>query len=195
MRTPAKRIARSNCWPNSSPSRTAPSREPCASSANGIRSAAIRDFRSSPRVRSRSLHCFGCRGRLLEEREEIQEPFLFQLFRGNEMKGGGIDAVAKLGRRRAVIENMAEVGIAFPRANFPSHHVVTVVDFLDDVLWRDRFRETRPPRAGVILVEGRKERLVGNDVGVDARLGIVPISVMKRGLSAIVARDLVLLGI
>ena len=120
--------------------------------------------------------------------------FRFETGRGDETHRRGVHAVAQAGRRGAVLENVAEVGVGVFRANFGADHEELAIALRDHVLRLERAREARPAGSGVVFVERREERLTRNDVDVNARLLVVPVFVTKSRLGTVVLRDLVLDG-
>lgn len=68
-----------------------------------------------------------------------------------ELQGSRIDAIAKIGRRRSVFENMAQMGIAFAAQDFSPAHKKAAVLLSFHVLFRDRSPKTGPARPRVKL--------------------------------------------
>ena len=89
---------------------------------------------------------------------------------------------------------MTEVRIAFLSAHLCADHPITLVGSLDDMFRRDRFGETGPSGAAIELIERGEERLVRDDVDINAGAVIVPVRVSKRRFGSVLARDMVLLG-
>src|SRR5690348_12280432 len=118
--------------------------------------------------------------------------FLDKLRRRNEAHRRRIHAVAQAGRKRAVVEQVAEVRIGVLRANFGARHSKGPIRLRCDVLRNQRTREAGPPSAGLELVGRAEQRFARHNVYVDARLVIVPVCVLERTLGRFVLRDLVL---
>src|SRR5687768_3964620 len=81
---------------------------------------------------------------------------------------GRVDAVAQPGRRRAVREQVAQVGVAAAASHLDPPHAVAVVLVQPDVLAVDRLPEARPAGARVELGAGVEQRLVAADAVEDA---------------------------
>lgn len=115
-----------------------------------------------------------------DERSEVSAiTRFFHFFEWNETERCGIDAVTKTGRPRAIIENMAEMGIGGLRANLGADHAMGGVVALDDFLIDERLAEAGPTTPGIELIQRTKERFAGNDVDVNAGFVIVPEFVSK----------------
>src|SRR5262249_43513181 len=67
-----------------------------------------------------------------------------KLVRFDELKRGGIHAVAQASRFRAVVENVSEVRVASLAQHFNSLHSVTVIFLGMNILFRDRRPEAGP---------------------------------------------------
>ena len=79
---------------------------------------------------------------------------------------------------------MAEVRIAFARADLGAFHSVGRIPFFHHVLFRNWFRETGPARAAVEFIQRAEKRFAGDKIHVNTGPMIVPILVMKRRLGA-----------
>src|SRR5204863_7543107 len=66
------------------------------------------------------------------------------------------------------------------------------VDLLKDGIRRDRFGKCWSSGSAIEFVERAKERIVGDNVDVDAGTIIVPIFVSKRGLGSVLSGDAIL---
>src|SRR5438874_9129008 len=66
------------------------------------------------------------------------------------------------------------------------------VDLLKDAIRRDRFGKCWSSGSAIEFVERAKERIVGDNVDVDAGTIIVPIFVSKRGLGSVLPGDAIL---
>ncbi len=106
-----------------------------------------------------------------------------------EEKCGGVDAVAQLRRRWAVLEDVAEVRIAAHAVDFRSHHAVRVVSRAADGFLRDRLEKTRPARARFKLRIRAEQRQAARDAGVEPELVIVVEDSAERALGACSAGD------
>ena len=77
--------------------------------------------------------------------------FCFQLLGGFELHRGRVQAVAKTGLGRAVVENVAQVRLAATAANFGPRVADLVVGVLRERVLGDRFVEAGPAALGVEL--------------------------------------------
>src|SRR3989454_472900 len=122
----------------------------------------------------------------------LRVPLHRQPLHRDEAQRRGVDAVAQARRRRAVVEQVAQVGIRVRRADLGAHHEERPVRLLLDVLGLERLGEARPAGAGLELVERAEQRLSGDDVHVDAGPVIVPVLVRESPLCPLVLRHVVL---
>src|SRR5207248_426081 len=129
---------------------------------------------------------------LLEQRQEARVALGLQALHGNEAQRGGVDAVAHARRRGAIVEEMAQVGIAVRGPHLGSLHEERAVGLLGDVRRLERSREAGPPGAGLELVERAEQRLPRYHVHVDAGPVVVPVLVVERRLRRFVLSHLVL---
>src|SRR6185437_3812051 len=92
--------------------------------------------------------------------------FVLRLFR-LEFQRCRIDAVAQSGRRRAVLEHVAEMAVTTRAKHLGPNHAVGDVALLVDMALGCRPVETRPAAAGIELGIGLKQRLpaAGTDIG------------------------------
>jgi hypothetical protein len=98
----------------------------------------------------------------------------------DETKGSGVHAVSQPSLvSRSVEKEVSQVAVAVLGTDLCPCHAVRPVDFLDDISGLERPRETRPAGAAIELVEGREERLAGNDIDVEAWVFVVPVFVGK----------------
>lgn len=104
---------------------------------------------------------------------------------GDEAEGSGVDAVAFAGGLRAVVENVAEVGIGTGAADLVADHSVGVVgaDFYSGVL--DGFGETGPAGAGIEFILGAEQGFTTDDGYVDTFFLVVEVFVFEGGFRAI----------
>src|SRR6185437_2041549 len=78
-----------------------------------------------------------------------------------ELQRDTIDAIAQMRRRRAVIENMAEMAAAIGAMHFGAHHAVSAIGGgLDRA--RDRIVEARPAGAALEFALALEEGLVAS---------------------------------
>src|SRR5215471_11500897 len=66
-----------------------------------------------------------------------------------ELQGSRIHAIAQVGRRRAVVEDMAEMRVARAAQDLDASHAVRGVSLRSDALLIERLPETRPACAGL----------------------------------------------
>src|SRR6266542_5585737 len=91
--------------------------------------------------------------RLLEEGLVLAVAFFFELLGRDETERGRVHAVALPGRRRTVVEDVAQVRIRVHGADFVSGNAQAKVPPGLDVGFLERSGEARPARAGIVLVE------------------------------------------
>src|SRR5690606_8104689 len=128
----------------------------------------------------------------LEQRAVAPVALRLQLAHRDEAQARAVDAVAQPGRRRTVLEHVAEVAVAVLATHLGARHVQLVVRAFDDVARLQRTREARPAAAAVVLVERGEQRLAGDHVDVDPGLLVVPELVAERRLGRLVLGDRVL---
>src|SRR5881394_4127202 len=80
---------------------------------------------------------------------------------------------------RAVIENVAEMGIGGFGAHFGPVHEIGVVIALDDFVLGHGLAEAWPAAAGIEFVERAEQRFARNDIYVNAGFVVVPIFILK----------------
>jgi hypothetical protein len=141
--------------------------------------------------------CLG-RGRLAllhvgEELGVLAVTRLDQLLGWDEAERGRVHAEALAGRRRAILEHVAEMCVAVLRAHFDARHAVRLVSDRGDVAGLEWLGEARPACTGIELVGRGEERLSARDIDVDARRVVVPIFVAEGRLGAAVLGDFELL--
>src|SRR4029077_12233076 len=122
------------------------------------------------------------RGGVLEQREVLTVTFGDQPIDRNKPERGGVHAKPGAGRRWAVVEQVAEVGVAVRRPHFGTYHEQRAIHVLADVAGLERLGEARPARARVELVERAEQGLAGHDIHVNAGLVVVPVFVPERWL-------------
>src|SRR6185312_212286 len=88
---------------------------------------------------------------------------------GLERQRCRVEAVAQAGRRRPILEDMAEMGFAAAAQDFGAGHEEAAVGFGCHALGADRRREARPARARIEFRAGIEQFLAAADAGVDAR--------------------------
>lgn len=100
-------------------------------------------------------------------------------------QGGGVDAITKSGRCRAVFENMAEMAIAFTAQHFCSAHKKKRVLFGGDTFWAERLKITRPAGAGIKFGDRGKKGCIATGAMVVAPLMAVPVFAREGPLGAL----------
>src|SRR5207245_2804075 len=96
------------------------------------------------------------------------------------------------GRGGAVVEDVAEVGVAVRGADLGARVAEQVIRARADVRGVERTGEARPAGARLELVGRAEEGLAGDDVDVDPRGVIVPEGAAEGALGRRVLRHLVL---
>src|SRR5882724_622417 len=129
---------------------------------------------------------------LLKKRHVFAVPFFLQFLDRNKTHRGGVDAVTLTGRGRAILKDMAEMGITFARTNLRPLHAVGRIPLFHHFVLCNRLGETGPARTAVEFIQRAEERLTRDNIDVDSRLVIVPIGILKRSLRAAFARDVIL---
>src|SRR5919198_1729769 len=89
-----------------------------------------------------------------------------------------VDAVAQAGRAGAVIEDVAEMAVAFRAQHFGADHAVAEVALFVDMAVHCRRRKARPAAAGVELGVGFEQRLAA--AGADVRALAVLVLIFAR---------------
>lgn len=85
------------------------------------------------------------------------------------------------------------MAVAVSRSHlYPTHAVTSIEQFLHIVRF-NWFREARPTAVAVELVQRREQRFTRNDVHIDARLVVIPISIFERPFGSVLLCDLELL--
>src|SRR6476620_1620369 len=111
----------------------------------------------------------------------------------DEFQRHAVDAVAQAGRRRAVVEHVAEMTAAAAAMNLVAHHAEGAVGvFQHRVL--DRLVETRPARAAVELGCRIEERQVASGAGESAGAVLVVERAGEGTLGVLLAQHGILLG-
>ena len=92
-----------------------------------------------------------------------------------QLQRGRIDAVAQAGRAGAVIEDVAEMAVAFRAQHLGADHAVADVALLVDMAVHRGRGKARPAAAGIELGVGFEQRLAaaGADIGALALLMLV----------------------
>ncbi len=105
-----------------------------------------------------------------------------------------VQAVAQPGRRWAIVEHVAEVGIATHAADLdPAHAVADILDVLH-VVGIERLEERRPAGAGLELRVGLEQRQATQPARVDAGLLVIEEQPAERTLGPLVQDHVALLG-
>src|SRR5690242_4543582 len=110
-----------------------------------------------------------------------------------EFQGAAVDAVALAARAGAVVEDVAEVGVAVLADDLGAPHEEAVVGPQLDVLEVRRLGEAGPPGAGVELRIGGEELGSATDAAVHALGLLVHVGAGEGTLGASLAGDLELL--
>src|SRR6266545_3176957 len=116
---------------------------------------------------------------LLKKRQVFAVPFFLQFLDRNKTHRGGVDAVTLTGWGRAIVKDMAEMGITFARTNLRALHAVGGIPFFRYFVLCNRLGETGPARAAVEFIQRAEERLTRDNIDVDPGFVIVPISILK----------------
>src|SRR5262245_41966727 len=106
----------------------------------------------------------------------------------------GVDAVPQAGGRGAVVEDVAEVGVAAVAEDLGADHAVTAVLVRADVRVGHWPEEAGPARTRVELGVRREQRQPAADAGVDSPAFVVQQRSAEGPLGALAAGDLELLG-
>lgn len=91
-------------------------------------------------------------------------------------------------RLRAIREDMPEMGVTVPAANFGAHHAVRGVRQVADRIIADRLVKARPAAARIVLRLGVKQRCITHQAVVDAFPFIVQQTPGKRRFCAVILR-------
>lgn len=111
-----------------------------------------------------------------------------------KLKRDAVHAIAKTGRRRAVIENVAEMAAATATVHFGScEHEPVVARRFNGV--RQRPIETRPTRAAVELRGRIEQPQIAACARVTSRALLLIERTRHRGFRAVVAQDRILIGV
>src|SRR5262245_33075474 len=95
-------------------------------------------------------------------------------------------------RARAVVEDVAEVGVGGFGTDFGALHKCRAVGLLGDFALFDWLCKARPSSAGIELIQGTEQRLAGNYIDINAGLMVVPIRVLEGRFRAALLRHAVL---
>ncbi len=90
-----------------------------------------------------------------------------------EGQGDGVDAVAQRGRIGAVVEDMAEVGVAVRAPDLGAHHTVAVVGAFHDTVAREGGEEARPAAVRVELGVRAEQLVATADTAIDTGLAML----------------------
>ena len=107
----------------------------------------------------------------------------------HEAERGGVHAVAEASGFGAVVEDVAEVGVAFGAGDRGADHAESCVTDFGHVLFGDGSPEAGPSGARVEFRGGVEERVVAADAAVDAFVVQVPVFSGKGDFSVGVAGD------
>src|SRR5664279_5620448 len=117
-----------------------------------------------------------------------QSPLLFSV----QCKRCRIDAKAQSGGFWAVLENMAEVGVAIGAAHFDAIHAELVLVAVFEHIFADRLPEAGPAGAGFELGFRIEQRRATAHAAVDAEVMAIPIFAGEGGLGAALAAHFIL---
>ena len=107
-----------------------------------------------------------------------------------EDEGLGIQAVTETGRRRAIGKDVSQMSVTAATTNFRADHSMTSILDLEDIFPREGLEKTGPPRPGLKLCLGAKQRQIAARTEVDARLLIVQERPAERPLGPLGAENL-----
>src|SRR5579863_2145914 len=119
----------------------------------------------------------------------LQDRSSHPLYRFHEAQRGRIHAVAKPGRFRTVVENVAEMRVAFGAGNRNPLHADRGVADLAYIFLGQRHPETGPARPRIKLRRRTEERVVAADTAIEAFIVQVPIFPAVSKLGICVTRD------
>src|SRR5678815_991289 len=91
-------------------------------------------------------------GWLPKQRQVLRKSLFSHFFQWNKLQGRRVHTIAQITRRRPIIEEVSEVGIAFLGAQFRAHHVVALIHALRNMLRRDRLGEAGPAGTAIELI-------------------------------------------
>src|SRR5271154_31553 len=110
-----------------------------------------------------------------------------------EIGGEAVDAIAQMRRRRAILEDMAEMRTAARAMHLGARHAPAAVDGRRHRA-RHRIVEARPTGAAVELPGRFEQRLAAARAGKDAGALFIVERATAGALGAVLARDRILLG-
>src|SRR3990172_7713286 len=114
------------------------------------------------------------------------------LLRLVELERSGIDAIAQIRRRRTVLKEMAQVGVAFATENFGAPHEQAVVRLGFDLVLSNRGPEARPAGVRIELGVGAEQLVAAAGTAVNSLIVAIPILPGKRRLGALLAANVIL---
>lgn len=117
---------------------------------------------------------------------------LVEFLNGNEVQGGGIDAVALAGWGWPVVEDVAEVASIEAAMDLGARNAVACVGGGADIVIHQRFPETWPTGARIILVGAAEERDLCARKHVDSFALVVPVAVTEWRFGPGLAHNMVL---
>src|SRR5258708_1619472 len=106
----------------------------------------------------------------------------------HELQRRRVHAVPQTCGRRTVVENVAEVRVAFPAQHFHALHPEAPVRMLPDVLLRDRRPEAGPAGAGFELLTRTEQGRATTHAAVQTLLVIFPVAAGEGTLGSGVSR-------
>src|SRR4029079_7505070 len=105
-----------------------------------------------------------------------------------QLQRGRIDAVAQARWIRPVIEDVAEMTVAFRAQNLGADHAMARVALLVDMTFSDGRRKTRPTAAGIELGVGFEQCLSAAGAGIGALALLVFVFAGERPLGRLLAQ-------
>lgn len=115
-------------------------------------------------------------------------------FLGNEIKSGGVDAVAKTGGSRTIVEEMAEMTMTSAAVNLGPGHEPTAILLGFYVGGIDRLPVTGPTGSRIKLGLRGEQRESAADAVVDAFFLEIPVGTGKGAFRSVFAGDAKLFG-
>lgn len=116
----------------------------------------------------------------------------FEVLCRDEPECRGVDTVAEPGGSRSVVKDVAQMGIAFDRADFGANHSPGSILLFFDNRFIDCTGETRPSGARIKFVLRTEKRLAGNDTDINPVSVVVPIFVFERRFCPALGGDILL---
>jgi len=105
-----------------------------------------------------------------------------------------VHAVAPARRLWAIVEDVAEVGVAFCAGDGSADHTEARVAQLGDIFCRNGLPETGPSGAGIEFGSGIEQRVIATDAAVEAFVMQIPVLAGEGHFGVSVPRDVVSVG-